>query len=227
MLKRILSVLVVACAAPLALAGPRDSQPSVSNIAAADLERAQTIASKGAITPGEVAEIATALGNSQYTVLWEQRGLNHVEFGEGLMRLGEGFGAYFQEGERLGRGVYWNLSSETVWLGRGDGNPEVEIPANGLVVIGSTSVEEAQTAALAAGSCVSCGAGFYACCCRNNGGSSSTCNCIPNGTGHNCTRGTACTSGGLGATDCTLPHTAISVIKIAELLEGGDIEAQP
>lgn len=225
LLKRILTVLVVACAAPFALAGPAASSDS-TRATEAGVREANRIASSETITPQDVADIATALGNSQYAVLWEDSGLRHVEFGAGLLRLGEGLGIYYQAGEQLPRGVYWNVSDATVWLGAGDGKAEVEIPANGLVVVGQAQDGAQQPIAFAAGDCVTCGAGFYACCCRNGGGSSSTCNCIAAGGASNCNNGNPCTSGGPGATSCSLPWSRAS-LAVIDITDGGGIEVEP
>lgn len=223
MLKRILSVLVITCAAPFALAGgPATEVGAVPT--EADIARANDIAAKGTITSEEVAEIATALNASRYTVIWEDSGLRHLEFGDGLLRLGDGLGTYYQQGEQLPRGVYWNISDQGVWLGAGDGKSEVEIPANGVLVVGSQTLDGAQQPALvSSGQCVTCGAGFYACCCRNNGGSSKTCHCIANGSPSDCNGGAACNGGGPGSTGCNFPDAQVVAIQLSELLEAGEI----
>lgn len=216
MFKKTLSALVgLACFASAAVAGPRASHDP-KHATAEGIAEAHRIASKGSLTTQEVADIASALGNSQYTVLWEDSGLRHVEFGDGLIRIGDGAGVPYAPGERLPRGVYWNYSTEPVWLGAGDGRLEVEIPANGLVVIGQALNDSLEPVIAASGQCVTCDTGFYACCCRNNGGSSKTCHCIPNGQPSDCAGGRPCNGGGPGSTGCNFPDAAIVAIQTLE-----------
>lgn len=181
---------------------------------AKSLEHAQALASKATLTDVEIGEIATALGSPTYVVLYDNQGLQFVEFGAGLIKLGDGVGEVFGPASELTRGVFWNFSNETVWLGDGKGEPVYEVRPNGIVVVGGDVNQAA--AAVASGPSVTCGAGYYACCCQNSGGSSRTYTCIANGSPHNCNRpATGCTGGGPGATSCTMAASA-AVIDIAD-----------
>jgi hypothetical protein len=197
MLNKLLSVALVASFASFAFA-------------ASPAERAQALASQDSITSEQIAEIATSLGSPSYAVLYKGRGADHVEFGAGLLRLGDQ-GEYVTAGA-LPPGVYWNFSNEPVWLGNGDGTPDVEIPSNGLVVVAAaaSAVSATDRLVLGGGPSVECGAGYYACCCQNNGGSSRTANCIANGSPSNCRGGAACTYGGPGATSCSFGGSAVA-----------------
>lgn len=165
---------------------------------------AQQLASKASLTSSEIAQLADSLNSPAYVVLFETDDARTLEFGAGLLQLGDHTKGVVAEGEELARGVYWNFSTSSVFLGNNDGVPSIEVPAGGIIVVGALSlgnagdVERIDTIA-SGGPSVTCGAGFYACCQQNQGGSSRTAKCIANGT----TPAPNCTHGGPGATSCS------------------------
>lgn len=186
----------------------------------AGLEDAHALASKNSITESEIGKIASSLGSPSYYVLFENEQRHVVEFGAGLVRLGEGVGEVFGPATPLTRGVFWNFSQESVWLGSGDGTPVLEVPANGMVVVGlarfgatigdSPDVIDSIDLISSGGPSVECGTGFYACCCQNQGGSSRRAVCVANNGTAPCT----CTHGGPGSTSCSFGSSAAAIDSI-------------
>ena len=186
-----------------------------------NFEKATELASRPVVTDRQIGEIAEALDASAYAVLFNSEKAQSIQFGGGLMSIGENTGFIFTAGEALPSGVYWNHTTQPVFIGDGNGEPGFELPSGGLVVIGTATqlTNELTSANLIAESenpSVTCRAGYYACCRRNSGGSSRTAKCIQDGT----TPAPTCDHGGPGAESCSFGGD-VSAVALVESPAGG------